>query len=171
MSEFQPTQAELQAAEEGYIHYLTGVAVLHAPESTCSIHARELPADNESIIVHAEKLIYDGLQDVIRFANSREVRSNMAVLEHRFDDALPHLLETQSRTYRRHEHRLRGLNPAFEWLRPFPLRDESVYRYVCHGRLGKLTTIRLLDGIAPAKELEYLLSDRTLRNLSAVKTN
>lgn len=157
-------------ADEAYIQYAIGVAIINNPEHTQPVHGLEVEEENhEAILVHAERLMLSGLQDVIRYANPPGLRSPLIAMEARYLQALPHMQATVSRAYDRYADRLTELNIGLPWVRPAPMTKEVIYRAICHSRLSKLQTARLLDSFRPSPLLEAGLVKRTIDHLSAAK--
>ncbi|MCA9333141.1 hypothetical protein KDA00_04715, partial [Candidatus Saccharibacteria bacterium] len=109
---------------------------------------------------------FEGLKQVIRYSHDEENRSYLAELEHRFTEAIPNIREIVDMAYDENGDRLAQINPSLPLLKPAPIYDPIVYRYICHSRLEKITTERLLDGFNPSPFFGNLFQNRTLNSLS-----
>jgi hypothetical protein len=160
---WKPSVEDKQLACEGYVNFAGGVAILNDPEATTAIHAQEVVERNFPEIIHAaESLMHYGLVEVIKKANEPKFRNNLMGLEHRFHDALPHMLATLDRSYDEYQDRLQALNPFFGTLRPAPMLDQHIYNNLCHRRLQRVRIARLILPFRPSPILENSLRRRTL---------
>lgn len=168
MAEFNPTEQEQLRGREGYTRYLIGAVILHNPSHLQELHGRELDPEKDKriIVLYAESLMLGGLKNVIRFANPPDVRGALANMEGRYLEAFPNMQATVDSTFEHDNERVNKLNSGLSILRPAPMLDETIYGYICHSRLAKLSTLRLLDSFLPADELVDILRGRTLEYLS-----
>ncbi len=174
---WKPSDAQRRLAVEGYLGYLGGLTVFRKPfsETAVELHGLEeeyidanVDESREVMALTAEALMIDGLTRVIRHANPRE-RGGLQNSEAYFDEASEHMLDTIARAYSLEEARIDDLgDTSYKKFHPFPLADEYIYRYVCHGRLYKIETARLLAGFASHRFFgdPVNLRGRTLRILA-----
>lgn len=162
--------ADLILGHESYFQYATGVAIINNPIELAPMFSER--SDPDEILVHAERLMFDGLKGVIRYASSDEDRSHLAKLEKCFDKAVEPMNIIVQSAYEIMGERLRDLNPMLQIIRPNPVLDRIVYGYVCHGRLNNIRTERLLGGMMPSVVFNELLSpSRTLSAIRGVSSN
>jgi hypothetical protein len=150
------------------MRYLGGVAIITHPESKLAraLHHWELTPDSaDPIALQAEYLMHIGLRRLILASNHPTARS-LSKAERNFEGALPVMRTVIDTFYETQAARLTCFDPALSVLRPVPVTDETVYRHLCHGgRLEKLYTVRLLDGLLPAAYFGDQLERRTLVGL------
>jgi hypothetical protein len=158
---FVPTPSDELLAKEGYIRYLAGVSYLHAPLDTADLHGFELPTDKMQLIYKAEDLILEGLKQVITFANKPGDRSRLVNMEESYDQAAIHMMKTVETVFEFERDREEMLFPAVNLFRPAPMLNQQTYKYICHSRMGKLTTFKLMDGVFPAQSLMPDLEKRS----------
>ncbi len=174
--EFIPNHQEACLADEAYIHYLAGIAMLHDPEDTRPVHGfslENIKTAPQPFIRQAGQLMVAGLQGVIRFANPIEQRSRLSLLESGYGAALPHMMASVKRVLTEQKDRLNLLGsdsiPAIMLLKPAPMHDKTVYTQLCHSRLYKLFLYDLLGGVFPS---EHLYSDvESLKLADALKVS
>jgi hypothetical protein len=157
----------LHDGAEGYVRYAGGVALLHDPDSDFSQSMligidQTDPESSERIVIHAEDLMLSGLRTVVARANSTPSDRGLAAFEHRYYEARSGIQSIVSEAYKDTD-RLDLLGAAVAALRPNPLRDISIYKALCHGRMHKLHTVRLMDGILPHDYYRDLVAGRTLQ--------
>lgn len=169
-SDFHPSVLEQALAQEAYISYGVGVAILNNPTAPNirAIHGREIASDQlEPVVVQAETMILDSLKSVIRYSHPHDTRGYLAKLENQYDQAVPHMKLTVDEVYKNQRERMDDINTGLALLRPAPFLDPVVYRFICHGRLPKLTTLRLMGGFAASPLFEELLENRNLSHLGS----
>lgn len=154
-------QSALQG-NEGYVRYLSGVAFLHDPKNTQSIHAQPYEENKELFVAQAEALMLDGAKQVIRSANDATDRSRIGSMEEKYDEALGNMQAIVDGAFVFQEEREGLLLPAVRYFRPAAFLHENVYKYVCHGRLGKIATSKMMDGVFPSAELVDVIAGRNL---------
>ncbi|HUP26239.1 MAG TPA: hypothetical protein VM124_01170 [Candidatus Limnocylindrales bacterium] len=173
MSElYTPSEIDKRLAENAYLNFATGVAMLRDPDNevNLAINANEsIYSDLEAVVFRAEVLMWEGIRKVVRLAHPRDIRSNLAKVEKQFEAALPHMMDTVDRVSESRAHSLHRLDPAFEFVLPQPITDETVYKYICHPHLEKLLTARLLDGLVAAPIFEDILRGRNMSQVSPVR--
>lgn len=170
---YVPSSLERRLADNAYLNFATGVAILRDPDNEVNLamNANEaVYTDFGAVIFRAEVLMWEGLRKVIRFAHPKPTRSNLAKVEQQFDFALTHMMDTIDRVRETNLDFLTRLDPAFGFVVPQPMTDETVYKYICHPHLEKLQTVRLLDGLVAAPVFEDMLRGRTLSNVSPLRS-
>lgn len=163
-----PTDTELRLSEDAYLMHATGIAMLRDPDNevNMAINSNEaVHVDPEAIVLRAEVLIFEGLRQVVRFANPKNLRTNLLKLEPRFREALPYMIDTVDRVVQTRTEELIRLDSAFDYIAPKAMANETVYKHLCH-HTEKLFTNRLCGGLVPAPVFEQILQGRTLAHLA-----
>lgn len=160
---WRPTAADQIQAQAGYLQYAIGVTMLARPESfSDALGGANIDSDHlEAIVVHAEDLMLAGLQDTIRYTNNPETR-RLADLETRHATTVPLLREMLDDVYEDAADQLHDLSPDFSRLRPLPVLNETIFRFVCHSRRDKILTTRLMGGFMPSRNAARVVDGRTL---------
>ncbi len=169
-----PNEEDILSGQEGYIHYLGGVAIIVAPRSrfSRSFYEGELDKDNiEDTLIGAEQLMLEGLKWVIAFANPPELRTALVSrAQYNFKQAQPNMRRIVASTYKERADRIDHISPAMYGLQPAPVvNSEVIYKLVSRGNLGELHSIRLLDDIPPARDFKKLLELRSMSGRGRVK--
>jgi hypothetical protein len=157
-AEWNPSVQESRLGQEGYLHYLAGLAILNTPSSQFALDLLgQGERTSEDVIVAAESLMYRGLQSVIKYSNPP---GSLADARGGFNEALPRMFHIVDSTYELHEDRIGSINHAFYGIRPAPMFVEGYYKMLCDGNRTKILTSHLLDGILPAVQFTDVLRDR-----------
>lgn len=164
MTKLSPEMSPQSALQgnEGYVRYLSGVAFLHDPKNTQEIHRQPYQENKELFVVQAEALMLDGAKQVIKAANGEVGQNRIANLEEKYDEALGNMQAIVDGVFILHREREDLLLPAVRYFRPAAFLKENIYKYICHGRLGKIATGQMMDGVFPSSELLGVVSDRKL---------
>ena len=148
MSEYSPSDVDKFRADQAYVRYAGGVAIVHDPVMTMEMHGLSLTEDPEAILSEAVHMMVEGVLGVIRYAHPSELRK-VLIMEDRYEEALPHMIETVRRVTIEQRSRLDALSPSIAPMQPAAMTQRGIYRNLCHGRRDKVTSRKLLDGILP----------------------
>jgi hypothetical protein len=162
-SNFEISPTDTSLAGEGYARYLGGVAYLHDPVATENIHNQPFSQDRELFVARAEILMLGGAQQVIRYSNDPALRDRMLKMEDHYQDAIAHMESVVDTAFLLDPEREKLLMDSIRYFRPAAFLHENIYRYICHGRLGKIATAQLMDGVFPHKELRDVIEGRKLK--------
>jgi hypothetical protein len=159
---WRPDPTETALAQEAYLEYVTGIAILSDPKSLTSIHRMDVEPENiEPIVVHSEALMVNGLRTLLQYSNPEESRTGLKMAE-RFLVTIPNILRIVNSCYTKNERRFRELNPALFAVRPIALRDQTTHLNVARGKYGRLRTGQLMDGFRPSPILVDTIKNRKI---------
>lgn len=163
---YQPSPEELRVAASEYTHYAMGVAFLHKPHDTASIHQLDPEQQIDRLINDAGTLMYESLKGVIRGAFPLGHRSRLVELQDKYDQALPHMLSIMDAAYAREEEWSPIVDSVIRGFRPAAMTNHVTYRLLCRSRTGKITLPHLMDRVP----LDPAIADRAgHRTLIALK--
>lgn len=166
MSEpFEKSPIDLRLAEDAYLTYALGVAMLldEKNEVNMAVNGSLLDTGNVGVIVlQAEVFMLDGLRQVIKFAHPPEMRGYLAGLDKLHAEALPHMIAAVDRVLDSRTEELMRLHAGYDFRQPRVMNSESVYNNICHSNLDRLPTRRLLDGFVSDPAFDHVLEGRKL---------
>ncbi|HEX5798409.1 MAG TPA: hypothetical protein VFX79_03560 [Candidatus Saccharimonadales bacterium] len=161
-SNFEINLPDETLAGEGYVRYLGGVAYLHDPVATENIHNQPFDQNKELFVARAEVLMLEGARQVIRYSNDPAIRDRMLNMEDGYQDALGHMEAVVDQAFVLDPERGDLLMDSIRYFRPAAFLHENIYRYICHGRLGKIATAHMMDGVFPHEEFREIIEGRKL---------
>lgn len=148
-------------AEQGYISYLSGVAILSGPEHMQPLH--NISPDNlEAIVLCAEDIMYSGLKEVIQHSHPGGGKRGLAAMEKMYDTALPVMAEMVDAVVEKRRSGIDRMNEFLYTIKPAPFLNRVIYEYICHSRKYKITAIDLMGGMQPAENVRPLVGSRSL---------
>lgn len=153
-----PTETERICNGKSYVKYALGVVLLNDPLRFLSIFGMDNLCENNKskAFSHAKSLAKAGLTEVIQYSNEPIYRSPLSAMEDKFEDALPHMLESVNDGFEYFGEQLDALNPALRLVRPMPLSNEVVYKNICHSRVTKLDAASMMGGFMIAEIFESI---------------
>lgn len=148
---WQQSELDIYKGSQAYLRYAAGIAIIHSPSSLTELHGRKLETQTEidEILIHSQTLIWAGLSDVIRYSNKPEYRSPFVNTENHYEEAFPNMLSIVDNVVLNQSDRLSRLNPLLPVVQPLAVTDESIYKFIAHGRKVKVSLERLMDTFIP----------------------
>lgn len=164
-----PSENDYNCASKHYVEYATGLTMLSESSHMAEILGyKDLESDLNDFVINAEDLMLKGLRGVISYANHPEFRSKLIKMENNYDQANPIQLAILEYAFYKYDNQLDEINPKLKTIKPLPINDRVIYGYLCHSRLAKINTKRLIQPFRNSEILDETLESRTLVRL---KTN
>jgi hypothetical protein len=159
--DYDPSDYEKARADEGYIHYLGGIAMINDPFATEALHylnpknTRHL----EPILEEADSWLWGGLRQVVLYAHPLEIREHSGkIMGKRFKEAKEHMESTVSRVLNGPAQRIEHIKPEIIAVRPQAMLNPKIYSHLCYPRQDKLNAERILreSGLFPSPLLREM---------------
>lgn len=159
-----PSEDDFISSSRSYLDYATGLTMLtNTAEMADFLGYDDLSGENlKDYVISAEAMMLSGLRGVISYANEPELRSKLLSMETTFDQANPIQLAAQEYAFYKFGEQIDQINDRLKILKPLPVSDRVIYGYLCHSRLVKIPTKRLIQPFRNSDVLDEILVGRTL---------